>query len=505
MWEVLSKTPLKFTVGADEIPAVVLKKLSLVLAEPLSIIYNRSLNDMEIPEIWKRSIVTPIHKKGPTECVENYRPISISVQCCKPMEKLLRVKMLEYCESRNLLSNCQHGFLSGRSTVTQLLEYTNTITGSLDTRLVVDAVYLDFSKAFDSVCHTKLLTVLYNFGFRNPLLGWIEAFLTNRNQVVKIRGQLSDPRSVVSGVPQGSVLGPLLFLLYVNDLATTVRHSKVFMFADDVKIVSYFRPELPDNRLQEDLDRVSAWADEKQLSLSIPKCSVIHFGRKNPLKKYSISGFELPSVFDIRDLGVIIDSEMKFTKHCNLVSSKASRLVACLFRCFLNRNQQFLVKMFNTFARPLLEYASPVWKPYLLQDIRVVERVQRSFTKRLLYQSQLTYEERLHTLNMEQLQLRHIKQDLIMIYKILYGYVKFDFADLIELQPPTTLVTRSQSRGLKFKKSHLNSGLQCRYYSYAMRIVDYWNHLSENAVFCTSVKGFKEALNSEPLLELLRT
>jgi hypothetical protein len=221
--------------GPDGINPRLLSELSDVLAEPVVIIFRKSLNSGIIPDEWRTATVTPIFKKGSRLQPNNYRPVSLTCILCKTMEALVREQLMDHLQSNGLVSRWQHGFTKGRSCVTQLLETLDIWTEVLDEGGCVDTVYMDYMKAFDSVPHRRLVSKVEAHGINGKVLQWVRDFLSNRTQTVVVNGVKSNPAKVSSGIPQGSVLGPVLFVLYINDLPRHVQ-SNVELFADDTKV-----------------------------------------------------------------------------------------------------------------------------------------------------------------------------------------------------------------------------------------------------------------------------
>ena len=258
--------------GPDEVHPYVLNKMSKEMSEPLAILFRKSLDEGLCPDEWKCANVTPIHKKGDRTEPSNYRPVSLTSQNCKVMESIIRDKIVEHLKRNNLLNDAQHGFREGRSCLTNLLETLEQWTEILDEGDCIDVAYLDFRKAFDLVSHEHLIYKLTKYGIKGKILNWIKDYLSNRKQRVVIRGTPSSWRDVTSGVPQGSVLGPILFLIFINDLPTELL-SKLSLFADDSKLFSRIIVNGKNSsnggtegggRLQGDLDRVVEWAKKME-------------------------------------------------------------------------------------------------------------------------------------------------------------------------------------------------------------------------------------------------
>lgn len=245
--------------GPDGIHPRMLRELADVLAVPVCILFKRSLSESLLPEDWKRSHITPIFKSGERIMTSNYRPVSLTAVLCKVLESILRESIFEHMSQNGLITDCQHGFMKGRSCVTQLLEIMDMWTRVLDQSGNIDVVYLDFRKAFDTVPHERLMKKIEGYGIRGNVLGWLRAFLTDREQRVIVNGEMSDWAPVTSGIPQGSVLGPVMFILYINDMPDVV-HSLIRMFADDTKIFREIACKNDCMKLQKDLDTLVEWS-----------------------------------------------------------------------------------------------------------------------------------------------------------------------------------------------------------------------------------------------------
>ncbi len=378
----LHDLPNKFSSGPDEINQYFLKQTALQVALPLSIIYTKSFNTSALPADWLCANVIPIFKKGNKSAPDNYRPISLTCVVCKVMEAIIKDALLRYLNFNNLISPEQHGFRRKHSTSTQLLEYLNFVTKNVDKGHNVDVLYLDFAKAFDTVSHVKLLYILQNvYGIHGKLLWWLKAFLTNRNQRVHIQGVYSEWSSVPSSVIQGSAIGPLLFLLFINSLPKVIcsEHIKIKLFADDAKVYTAMSKENQHaifSQFQKAIEQIFGWTQNMQLQLALHKCSVLHLGGTNPCHTYTMNGIPIPSVKQCNDLGVIITSDMKFSAHCAHIAKSAALSAAMIYKAFNTRNRNTLVQLFKTYVRPKLENSTVIWSSHLVRDIDLVESIQ---------------------------------------------------------------------------------------------------------------------------------
>ncbi len=353
--------------------------------------------------------------------------------------------------------------------------------------------YVDFRRAFDSIVFNKLLIKLQSFGICGKLLLWLSAFLINRTQRVVIENCLSVEKDVVSGVPQGSVLGPILFLLFINDIEHICCGSTKFkLFADDLKLyceVDVFNNS--NNDLQNSLNRLASWATEWQLTINFNKCSVlgIHGRSRTSNHIYSINGFVLSGLGSIRDLGVEIDYCLSFKSHIKNCVSRALQRTGILFRGFLCRDLQFLRKAFVTYIRPVVEYNSIIWSPSQVTYIDLVERVQRRFTKRIPCLQSMSYNERLSAINLPSLELRRLHFDLLNYYKIINHQTSLIPESLYSYHvPPDSL--RNATPFIQ-KPRNASSALLS---SFVYRSIDCWNFLPAEAKALPNLNLFKAAI-----------
>lgn len=475
--------------GPDKLPAILLKRCGIALCEPLASIFTVSFYTAQIPTIWSVAAVSAIYKgKGSISDCTNYRPISLTCIPCKIMESIIREKFFDHLDKNRLLSPHQHGFRPRRSTATQLLECLNAWTKTLDEKGQTDIIYLDFARAFDTVSHPKLICKLKAMGIIGNCLGWIQAFLANRTQYVYVDGQRSSKVAVSSGVPQGSVLSPVCFSTYINDLLSVLHFSSGKLYADDAKV--YTRSDIANNPLllQMDLDAISDWARKWQLDLSIGKCAVLHIARNPTRSFYSIGNTILTPSEYIKDLGVFISRNLKPSHHCQSIAMNALRTSACIFRNFTTRSHEFLTQMFVSFVRSKVEYATTVWSPWLQKDIDLIEHVQRSYTYRILH-TRGNYAERLHNLNLESLEIRRLYFDLVEVFKIIHGISDISCHEFFEF-------SKGKTRGHNMKLLKKSSNCNERLFFFSNRIVNAWNSLSAETINATSINTFKRLLRS---------
>jgi hypothetical protein len=367
----------------------------------------------------------------------------------------------------------------------------------------IDILYLDYAKAFDTVPHERLLNQISSFGIKGNTLGWIRSFLTGRRQKVRINEEVSSWKSVDSGVPQGSVLGPTLFSMFVADVPGEVE-CLVSMFADDTKIYKPLYSNSAANDLNRDLNNLQTWSNRMQMKFHPDKCKVMHLGSNNKHGKYTLpkpdgETHQLEEAELEKDLGVTIDNKLKFTKHIDNIVSTANRVLGCLKHCFKYMSPDVFLQLYKAMVRPHLEYASCIWSPYLVKDRDKIERIQRRATRMVKELKHLPYMERLRQLSLPSLYFRRRRADMIQTFKLMHGLDIATDSCRCRLCPEKILLRRSENphtRGhnLKLYKQEAR-GVRSRFF--AARVVDDWNSLSEDTVNATTVNGFKAGLRRD--------
>jgi len=348
-------------------------------------------------------------------------------------------------------------------------------------------IYLDFAKAFDTVPHERLLIKLASYGVQGSVLQWIKHFLIGRRQRVGVAGSFSTWADVISGVPQGSVLGPILFVCFINDMPEVVR-SLIYMYADDSKIFGEVNNSIDGEVMQRDLDSLDKWEYKWQLSFSIEKCKVMHLGgAKNPMLTYKMKTTALQVTTEEKDLGVWMNDSLKSTQHVVQTVKKANQILGLIRRSFTFMDCKLMKQLFTSMVRPHLEYGNVVWHPQLKKDMQLLEGVQHRASRMVPGLSKLCYEDRLRKLDIPSLSYRRLRGDMIEVYKYLHGLYSIDCTDILPLHRASGCTTRGHS--YKLAKRICQGQLRANFFGY--RVVNVWNSLPEEVVTASSVNCFK--------------
>ena len=379
-----------FSAGPDLLPGFLLVDCRFPFLILLRHILNLIVKKCYFPVKWKTSRTVPVFKKGDRVDVSNYRPIAILNNFCKVIEFCLHKQIME--KIKGSLSEHQHGFVPGRSTVTNLFVATQYISDHLDSSSQVDVVYTDFSKAFDHINHNILLNKLKRFNFSNHLVQLIRSYLSNRVQYVENKGIRSQVYCASSGVPQGSILGPLLFNVFIDDIVSKLS-VPCLLYADDVKIYQSISTIDDCIRLQQNLDALCSWCYDNHLNLNTSKCFVKSFYRvKGPVMfQYSIMNEILSRPNFVKDLGVLFDSQLTFTPHIETIIQKCHKCLGFIIRNAKNFSCDTLLKLFYVYIRSRLEYGCLIWSPTYSAHIKDIEAVQRKFLKYLAFKLDGSY------------------------------------------------------------------------------------------------------------------
>lgn len=470
-------------IGNDGIPTTVLINCIDVLVPSMCKLFNLSLTLCKLPNEWKCANVVPVFKKGSIEDVSNYRPISLLPIISMGLERCILNKIIANIISK--IHPCQHGFMQGKSSVTQLLEVYTDINRTLDNSGQVDAIFLDFAKAFDSVSHPLLIHKLESFGFQGPLLNWFSDYLTHRTQKVNINQVTSGILPVMSGVPQGSILGPILFLIYINDMPLhNYKGTRVALFADDTKIYRQINSVRDCRILQAELTRLVKWSKDWHMEFNVDKCKSMSINRKiSPyVFNYSMSGTRLEKVKQFRDLGVIVTDTLSWDIHIENMVKRANRNLWMVMRT-LGYSVSLKAKklMYIAYVRSLLEYASQVWSPCLVKSLKIIESVQRRATKFMLNNINIPYKERLLRTKLLPLSFRRELLDLKCLHQSLFGS-----SNLRGMFPPKR-GTRYSAAPNMLRSS--NAKTECYRAFYSQRANLLWNKLDSETRSLQFIQG----------------
>jgi hypothetical protein len=439
-----------------------------------------SLRMGTLPSDWRKANVIPVHKSGDEKLITNYRPISLLSVISKVLERCVHNRIYPIISDK--LHDSQHGFMKGRSTCTQLVEFTDDIGKILDKSGQVDVFYLDFSKAFDTVPHALLLKKLSMLGMGNSLFKWFKSYLSNRYQRVIINGVHSQWLSVTSGVPQGSILGPLLFLMYVSDINLCLKYCKVKFFADDAKIYITVNDIRDCYKLQEDLYSLIKWTSTWGMTLNLSKCKILTITHKlSPIVyEYSISNVPIERCECIRDLGVLIDTNLSWSEHVTKVVNNAFKTMGIIKRTLgYNAPTTVMRLLYLTMVRSILEYNTPVWNSLSKRDIMRLERVQRSATRFILKFPDIDYHQRLVRLNMLPLAMRRDYFDICLFFKYLTGIIfKSEITNYVTFvsNEGMCMCTRSSTDPYKLNMPICNTVFRQK--MFFVRIIHLWNFLT---------------------------
>ena len=409
--------------GPDGIPGLFLRNCSDELVRPLYHIFSHSLREANFPAAWKRAYVTPIFKSGNKQLVQNYRPISILSNISKVFESLIYKVILH--DVKNKIIPQQHGFFPGRSVETNLCTYTEYILKSLDSRTQVDAIYTDFSKAFDKIDHAILINKLRLVGLDEFLVLLLHSYVTGRSQAVRLNNFVSSFKKIPSGVAQGSHIGPLVFSIYVSDISSCFLYSEFLMYADDTKIYSSISSLQDCVNFQSDLDRFHEYCLTNKLVLNYNKCQKITFTRSRyPFDTdYSLGRNILSAVSSIRDLGVIVDSKLMFDAHIKYCTQRAYRALGFIIRTSSSFSSLSTINaLYNAYVNSILSFASVVWNPQYQIYIDQLESIQKRYVNYLSRKYHLpacTYERRCIVFGLVPLWKRRCVHDGVFLYKIL--------------------------------------------------------------------------------------
>ena len=424
----LDEIPNNAAPGEDGILPILLKKGKNTISSWILDILAQSFDSGDIPPLGLSGIISPGHKGGSTSDPINYRPISLTSHLLKTAERIVRRELINYLELFQLMDPNQHGSRAGRGTVSQLIEHQERILRILEEGKNADSLYLDYSKAFDKCDHGILLYKLSKLGIGGKLLNWIKNFITLRYQKVIVDNKLSDPVKVKSGIPQGTVLGPILFLIYVQDMGDHMKKTHVSKYVDDTKLISAIENEQDILQTQDDLEIIYDWKNQNNMALNGPKFNVLRYGTNISLKEntlYFTEGMEniVETKDSIRDLGLILDDNMGFKSHIEKVCKTVKQKIGWVLRSFVSRDINFMKQLWKTLIIPHIDYCSQIYMPVDKGSIATLEKLQRNFLNRIPQIRNKSYWEQLDSVKIPSIERRLERYRIMYVFKILENVV----------------------------------------------------------------------------------
>ncbi|MES9994314.1 MAG: reverse transcriptase family protein, partial [Candidatus Thiodiazotropha sp.] len=484
--------------GPDCINNRLLKEVATALSFPVCDLFNFSLANGKVPSLWKQANVTPIHKKNDPSDFSNYRPISLLSTIGKSLEKIIHKHVFNFLRANTVLTNLQSGFIPADSTVNQLVDIYNTFCKALDEGKEVRAIFCDVSKAFDRVWHQGLLFKLKSVGITDSLLDWFEDYLSNRKQRVVLPGATSRWTNIKAGVPQGSILGPLLFLVYINDIVDDI-DSSIRLFADDTSL--YIIVENPIQaaiQLNEDLEKVHQWASKWLVTFNPTKTESLLFTRKQNRPYHppvSLNNNVITEVTNHKHLGVTFSSDCTWHEHLDSVKEKAWFRINIMRKLKFTLDRMSLQTIYFSFIRPLLEYADVVWNNCTQYETSELDKIQNEAARivtgatKLVSINSLTAET-----GWEPLAKRRKKHKLQLFYKM-QNDLSPDY--LSALVPPTVGSTSSYQLRNASDVHLIHANTQLYYNSFLPSVTREWNELSQDLRDSNSLSSFKRKLNAD--------
>lgn len=470
--------------GPDDISPYLLKALSSYLAPFLTIIFDKSLATGSVPEDWKTATVVPIPKKIFASSCGDYRPISLTSSLCKVLERAISTRVYDHLVSLGILSSAQHGFRHSRSCLTNLLTARETWTQSLSFGSSLDIIFIDFSKAFDRVPHDGMIRLLAHYGVSSMLCNWIRDFLDGRSFQVRVGNSMSSTRLVKSGVPQGTVLGPLLFIIFLNDLLLRI-NSPCLAFADDVKVWCDSISDPDGRHLQHDLQTIYDWSSATGMTINVDKCVHMKLGKCKSDHEFYLGCYKLHNISVHRDLGIILNNDLKTRPNTDYIYGKAMKALYCIKNTFSKLHPKLFKHLYCALVRPHVEYCIASTFPSTKAEMKKTESILRRGTK-LCITSLYSYNERLACLKMPSTAQRLLYLDLVAMWHLVRGKEGF---------PSNSIKLRnSRRRGhsltlFKFPHGKIRSVSRLSH-----RALNVWNSLPEDVVNATSNRHFKKML-----------
>ena len=494
---IMKNLPLGKASGPDEVNNRVLRELADELHIPLCRLFNKSLTDGIVPESWKEAHVTAVFKKGDPSLASNYRPISLLSNIDKLMERIIFKHIYNFLRDTNYLSSFQSGFIPGDSTVNQLTLLYHSFCRALDEGKEVRVVFFDISKAFDRVWHKGIIAKLRSTGLSNRLLSWLENYLFCRKQRVVIPGGMSGWSYIKAGVPQGSILGPLMFLVYINDIVSEVS-ANIRLFADDTSLyIIVDHPQRAADILQDDISKISDWANSWLVTFNPQKTESLLISRKTNKPHHPTLFMLNESIAEVdshKHLGIFLSSDGSWHDHINYIKNKAWQRINIMRKLKHNLDRKSLEIIYTSFIRPILEYADVIWDNCSQYEKQELEKIQHEAARIATGATKLVSIIELYKeIGWESLENRRYNHKLTLFYKMINSLTPSYLSSMVPpLVSDTTRYSLRNSNDIRIPSSRT----QLFHDSYIPSVVEEWNKLPMHIRNSPSVESFKRSLNS---------
>ena len=482
--------------GYDEMSPRILKAISNTVVKPLTYIYNQTFLTGVIPNEFKMAIVTPVFKSNDKESFSNYRPISVLPCFSKILEKLMYKRIIKLLDKHNTLNEHQYGFRKKHSTTHAMLELVTKITNAIDNNQYTMGIFLDLSKAFDTVNHAVLLYKLEHYGIRGIVLEWFKNYLQFRKQAVRYKTTKSDSLTISCGVPQGSVLGPLLFLIYINDISSCSHLLSFILFADDTNLfLSHHDIETLIRIMNEELKKVALWLTANKLSLNVNKTHLMIFKTRKKRLSYNahvvLNGSPIEKVKCTKFLGIFIDDELSWKYHVNHISTKVSKMVGIMAKARYHLSLKLLLTLYNTMIYPYLTYCNVIWANTYSTRLSSIFMLQKKIVRIITF-SNYTEESRPLFKSLKILDIYELNTYLtgILMYWYYHGNLPAYFINFfVQNESIHSYNTRSAIKiHIEFKRTnYAKFSLRCKG-------TTLWNGLPVDVKNIDSFTGFKKGL-----------
>ena len=498
--DILKELPSGKATGPDGIGNYILTSTAISIYRPMCKLFNYCLENTFFPSCWKVANVSPVHKKNEKMFCKNYRPISLLCNISKVFERAIYNIVYTYLTTNSLLNPKNAGFKKGDSTINQLLHITNQILSSMDQGKEVRMVFLDAAKAFDKVWHKGLLFKMKQLGISPDFVNWSSSYLSNRKQRVVINGSSSSLLSVEAGVPQGSILGPLLFLIYVNDITENIK-SEINLFADDTSLRDDIveSPESSAKRLNDDLNTLNKWASQWLVTFNPLKTEVVTFSNKRRPTRHPplyLNDTPLLEVNSHTHLGLTLNSDLSWSTHIRTMVSKASQRVNIMKRLKYLLSRKTLTHLYKSLIQPILEYGCIIFDNCTAHDSSLIEKVQydaaRVCTGAMYNTSKVKL---LNELGWETLSERRKYFKLIMFHKIVHNYVPSYLVNSIPVNIVSTYTPYNLRDQNKIRPPRTRTNLYKK--SFYPSTVALWNELPSSTATSPHAEQFKKALRTQ--------